>query len=895
MRWVTRLYGALARAFPHEFKVAYGADMIQLGEDIVEDIAKENGVSGLFRLLADLIIRVPIEYLSEIRRDLVYAVRALSKSRGFTAVGILSLGLGIGLAAVSVSEAMNLILRDAPGVRDADSVVMLGNVSYPYIDHYRDQHDLFAGAAAFQPAVPFNISVGNAASAKPERVFGQLVSPEYFSVLGVNAARGRVFSPDLDKPGSPPLVFITERFWREHMNSDPAAVGGTLRVNGQTATIVGIGPKDFQGAIPFITADIFVPTTVSASVAPELSGDVIHQRDAKSFSALLRMAPGVTLARAEAGLDTLTRNLDQETLDPLRNVKGRRVTLLPGGRVMPVPRSLVPVLLGFMVLLNSLIIGIVCMNLANMQLARATARRKEVAIRLSVGASRFRLVRQLLTESLLLALIGGVGGIALSFWAAAGVGKMKVPFTFPVRVDITPDWSVIAVVFAIAMLAGVGFGLAPALAATKTNLAAQLKEGLVGQARGYRRFGMRNLLMVGQVAGSLSLLLVTGFMIIGFSKSNHIDIGFDSASMYLFSLDPVRDGYSPERATDLLDGLTERLARAPGARTVVLSETAPYGPQAAVFTLSAPSGGGAPDQVVNAIAKNTVGPKYFESLSVPMLEGREFDIRDQRAEPGKGKPVPVVLNQTAARAFFGNAEPLGRRILDVSKSYEVVGVVQDLSAPLSQTGAGQGISVVPVVYLPLTRADFAHPPASGMIVMVRSDRGPDAIDSVRKELAAIDPNVAIFNVHTLAGQVADMLSYLRLSEFIYGGIGVFGLIVAAIGLAGVTAYSVARRRKEIGIRMALGARQSQVLGLVLREGASLVMIGSVVGLIVAIGLTRVLSAISTAFGPSFEAGGRDPRLLLGAPILLAGLAMLACYVPARRSAKIDPLIALREE
>jgi len=895
MRFAMRLYRALARAFPHEFKMIYGADLVQLGEDIVQDIAKEHGVSGLFRLVADLAIRVPIEYLSEMRRDLIYAVRSLAKSRGFAAVGIVSLGLGMGVAAVGVSESLNLILRDTPGARDADKLVMVPSVSYPYVERYRDQHDLFAGAAAFQASVPYNVSLGDRAGTKAERVFGHLVSPEYLSVLGVTPARGRVFSPDADKPGSAPVVFISDRFWREHMNSDPFAVGRTMRVNGQTAAIVGIGPKDFLGVMPVIPADIFVPTTAPASEAPELAGDVIHQREAKSFIALLRLGPGVTLKSAEAGLDTITRHLDEETLDPARHAKGRRVMLLPGGKILPIPRALYPMMFGFMVLLNGLIIAIVCMNLANMQLARATARRREVAIRLSVGASRFRLIRQLLTESVLLAVTGGAAGIVFAFWVASAFHKMKLPFGFPVNFDLTPDWRVMVVVFAIALAAGIGFGLAPALAATKTDLASTLKEGLAGQTLGHRRFGMRNLLMVGQVAGSLALLLIAGFMVLGFQKTNQIEIAFDPSTMYLLSLDPVRDGYSAEKATSLFDHLAEQFQRAPGVRQVALGQFAPFGPQGAVFTLTAPAGGGAPDQVVSGIAKNTVGPNYFAALSAPILDGREFDIRDQRMEVSKDRVLPVVINQTAARAFFGVGEPVGRRILDAAKSYEVIGVVKDLSAPLSQTAPGQGVNAVPVVYLPLTKADFAHPPANGMVVMVRFDRGVDVMEGVRKELAAIDPNLAVFDVHTLAGQVADTLAYLHLSEYSYVGIGAFGLVLAAIGLAGVTAYSVARRRKEIGIRMALGARGGQVLRLVMRESGSLVIAGSVLGLMAAVVLSRLMAAFSSLLGPAFQAGARDPRLLIGAPLLLAALAMLACYVPARRSTQVDPLRALREE
>ena len=744
-------------------------------------------------------------------------------------------------------------------------------------------------------AIPYNISLGGGLNAKAERLFGQIVSPEYFPVLGVSAARGRVFAPDTDKPGAAPVVVISDRFWREHMNADPAAVGQTMRVNGQTATIVGIGPKDFLGALPFIPTDIFVPTTAPESIAPELAGDAVHRRDSKTFNALLRLAPGVTVESAEAGLDTVTRRLDEETLDPARNAKGRRVTVMPGGKVVPVPRSMRPLVFGFMVLLNGLMLSLVCLNLANMQLARATARRKEVAIRLSVGASRFRLMRQLLTESVLLSVAGGAGGIVLAFWAAAAMQKARMPFSFPVHFNITPDWHVILVVFAISLVAGIGFGLAPALAASKADLASAMKEGLAGQTRGYRRFGLRNLLMVSEVAGSLALLLITGFLVAGFHKTNDIALSFDPSTVYLPSLDPVRDGYSPEKAAGLFDSVADRLQRVPGVREVSLTTEPPFAPLSGDLSFTAPGAAGEPDRVVSGVAKETVGPRYFAALSAPVVAGREFDIREQRLEASKDRALPVVINQTAAQEFFGAAGAVGRRLSDASQSYEVIGVVKDLPAPMSNRGASQEVSSVPVIYMPMTRTGLVHSAADGIIVMVRSDRGADAMEGVRKELAAIDPNVAVFRVHTLAGQIDDTLANLRMGQFIYGGIGAFGMVLAAIGLAGVTAYSVARRRKEIGIRMALGARQGQVLRLVLREGGSLVIAGSVLGFLGALALSRVISALSSLFGPAFRAGMNDPRLLVGAPLLLAALAMLACYIPARRSAAIDPLKALREE
>lgn len=887
------LYRRLASAFPHEFQMVYGADVIRFGEDGLEGVWREHGLLGLIRLLCDIAVRVGIEYLSEMRRDLAYALRTLAKSPGFAAVGIVSLSLGIGVTATLTSQ-LSMLLRDTPGARDPDRLAIIEGASYPYFEHYRDQHDLFSGAAVFLGPTVFNISL-QGANAKADRVFGHVVSPEYLSVIGVRPARGRLFDPQVDKPGSAPVVFITDRFWRQHMDSDPDAVGRTIHVNGQSATVIGIGPKNFLGVVPILRAEIFVPATSALSMVPELTGDVLHKNAAKSFNVLLRLAPGITLPAAEAGLEAITRRLDQETLDPARNSKERRITLLPGGKVAPVPRGMMPVLVAFTFVLNGLIVAIACMNLANMQLARATARRREVSIRLAVGASRFRLIRQLLAESVLLALAGCVAAILLAYWAAGALRNINMADGgIPINFDITPDWHVLAFTFALSLAAGIGFGLAPALAATKADLAATLKQGAVAQMPGYRFFSLRNVLMVCQVAGSLTLLLLTGVLVIKSTEINRVEIAFDPSSLYLLSLDPVRDGYSAERAANFFDQLADRLKRLPEVRVVALAEAAPFGAQEGNTVLTVPAEAGAPDRVTSGVAKNRIGAGYFAALSVPMLEGREFDARDQRSDPGKSKLLPVVLNQTAARSFFEARDPIGRRISDTSGSYEVVGVIKDLSAPGSEVGE-VSVKTLPVIYLPLTKTDLSHPPAGGMVVMVRANSGTGTMTSVRRELAAIDPHLAIFNMRTFAQERYQTTRWERIHTFVYGAIGTFGMVLAAIGLAGVTAFSVSRRRKEIGIRMALGARQGQVLRLVLREGGGLVVTGMILGFAGAFGLSRLFSAASSLFGPDIAEGAHDPWLMFGAPLVLAGLAMLACYVPARRSTKIDPLVALREE
>jgi predicted permease len=890
MNFAFMLYRRLAEAFPHEFKLVYGRDVMQLGEDVVEDIAKRHGAVGLIRLIADIAIRVLLEYLSEMRRDMRYAWRGLIKSPGFALVGIISMGLGMGLTTVVYNSKWQVISRDLPAAANASRLVMPEKpVSYYYIEQYRDQKSLFTGVAAFQTGIPFNVTFHGDGNARPERVFGQLVSADYFSVLGVQPQRGRMLSPGLDKPGDAPLVVISDRFWRNRLNSSSDAVGQTLRLNGQPATIVGITPKNFNGALSLNPSELFVPITAPAALAPELGNDVVHQRNAKEFLAMICLAPGVTTESAEAALDAITRHLDErDPSAPVRADQSRRVTLLSAGSMWPLPRQLKRVVVGFYVALMGLIMIIACMNLANMLLARGANRRREWAIRLAVGASRFRLVRQMMSEGILLSLLGGIAGFALAYFISILGSQFMLPTAVPMESDYTLDWSAAVFAFALAVVSGIAFSLAPALRATQGDMTPALKEGSALQLPGYLRFGLRNLLMVAQVTGSLMLLLITGFLVIGISQVSSIQTKFDPHTMYLLSIDPVRDGYAPEKAQALFEKLPEQLKTVGAVRSVALAAQAPFAikDEDGAIQLTAEDSRGASRRQISAV-EETVGAGYFAALSEPMLAGREFVQPDQRTSADGSKALPVVLNESAARGFFGNGNAIGGRLRDDQQSYQVVGVVHDLRN-------GLGISQS-VIYLPLTQRNFARPPADGMTIMVRSDAGTDVLSGIRREIAFLDPNLTIFNVRTLSDHLELSRSAERFAVNTYGGIGVFGLVLAAIGLAGVTSYAVAQRRKEIGVRMALGARKGQVLGLVLREGAALVSAGTVLGLLGAFAAAKLLSAVTNILVDAFKVGTADPRLLVGAPLLLATLAMFACYLPARRASQIDPLSAIREE
>ena len=896
MNFAWRTYQWLARAFPHEFKVAYGPEMTQLGEDVVEEIAKRHGTVGLIRLIADIAMRVPMEYLSEMRGDMRYAWRALMKSPGFALVGIISMGLGIGLTTNVYGSKWKMLFRELPGAANAKNLVMfqesedgdIAPVSYYYIEQYREQKNLFTGAAALQTAVPFNTTFQGGATARPVRIFGQLVSADYFSVVGVQPQFGRLFSPELDKPGDAPVVVITDRFWRNRLNSSPDAVGQVLRLNGQPATIVGITPKDFNGVLAINPSELFVPITAPASLAPELANDVVHQRNAKEFMALLSLAPGVPVESAEVALDAINRRLDEQDTSSLQRVdKGRRVSLLSAGTNVPMPRKLKPAVIGFFLALMGLVIMLACMNLANMLMARGANRRKELAIRLAVGASRFRLVRQLMSEGILLSLLGGAAGIALAYGLGVLSAHFTPPTTLPVEVTFHLDWRTAIFAFGVAIVCGIGFSLAPALHATKTDLTPALKEGSALQLPGYRRFGLRNLLMVAQVAASLMLLLMTGFLVMGIGESSILQTKFDPHTMYMISIDPVRDGYTAEKSQAFFEKLPERLKAGGAVQGVALAAQLPFSADIDPIQLTASDAAGS--QVVQPVIEESVGAGYFATMNEAMLAGREFRENDQhsQAEGANTVSLPAVVNESAERKLFGKQNALGKRVRDEKRSYEIVGVVADSKDIQGFTQA--------ILYLPLTPRSFAVPPAGGMTILVRSDAGKDTLTGISNEIAFMDPTLNVFNMQTLAAYMDRGRSALRFSLQTYGGIGVFGLVLAAIGLAGVTAYAVAQRRKEIAIRTAVGATGAQVMRLVLREGVALVSVGTFLGYLGAIGMAKVLLALTSIFTDALKVGTGDPRLLVGAPLLLAAVAILACYVPARRTTKIDPLKALREE
>jgi putative ABC transport system permease protein len=898
-----RLYRTLARAFPHEFKNAYGDELAQVAEDAAEPIWQRHGVRGLVRLLTDIATRIAIEHLAEFQQDVRYGLRMLANSPGFALVALVSLSLGIAVATCAYSEVNGLILRDLPGVPKPEGLVALkAPTSYTHYKRYRERSDLFSSTLAYVAPIPFGVSL----EGHTERTWGHLVTVSYFSTLGVHPQLGRFFDQEQEQPGEAPVIVVSYRFWQQHLGSDPLAVGRTLRMNGQPCTVIGVGPKDFLGASPgYFPADVWMPVSVPARIAPELADNALERRDLTMFQMVGRLKPGITAERAEAALDAVARQMEQDYGYPDRERGGRRVLLVPGGKVLPIPKHERPFFTEVLMVLVGLVLLIVCSNVANMNLARAADRRREIAVRLALGASRVRLIRQLLTESMLVAVGAGGLGFILTEWVMHLASHIRMPYPMPVALDLTPDWRALVFALAVTGLTGFAFGLAPALQATRADLAPALKEGGNVRLRRYRRLSLRNGLMLCQMAGSLALLLLTSHLGLGLQTTTGIQQGFDPWNLYLISLDPVRDGYSGAQAAAFFAKLLERVKRLPAVTAATVTDTVPAamdGNAGAIFSDTDVGG----RKAMRWACKHVVGKDYFETAGIPILLGRGF-----RQEDEANAATAVIVSEELVRAYWSGEEVLGRRI-EISNDeasggfglipgtfdfrpgalgkgrrvFEVVGVARDVAEDLVASKKH------PAIYFPLHRADYAQPSLRGVTLMVRGIPGADIIADVQREISTADVNLTPFNTRSMTEQIAQFMSSLRVAAWTWNLIGAFGLILATVGLTGVTAYSVAQRRHEIGIRMALGAQKSDVLGLVMKEGAVLVTAGMLLGMALAWAGLRLMSGF---FFSVASVQALDPALVVGAPLLLASLALVACYVPARKSMRIDPAVALRQE
>jgi predicted permease len=816
-------------------------------------------------------------------RDVRYAARTLSRAPGFTLAAVVCLGLGIGLAAAMYSQIQSVVFRAVPGVREPDTLVRLQRpMSFAFFEDLERGDSPLAPAAAYMGPVPV---VVRRDGGEAQRVWGQIVTPDYFDVLGTPAALGRTFGPDEWTPGAARVVVLSDAFWRGRLGEDRTLVGRTITVNGERATVAGIAPPGFLGVSPMTSAaDIWIPTTAPSALAPELARLTASLDPA--FEIVGRLPAGLGMSPIEEALEGRVRELERVYNDPARQRQERRIRLLPAGRVLPIRDEDLPRAIGFPVVLVLLVLLMACGNVANMVFARSAARHREIAVRLSLGAGPGRVLRQLLAESLCLTVLGAGAGLAFAFWLLWYLQSVQPFIPAYSHLEVRFEWAAFAFAALLAGAFAVLFGLAPARRAGRTDIQAALKPNAPswGAGRPARWLNTRNVLVFQQVTVSILLLLLTSFVVVGWQRAADVDLGFDPAHLYVMKLDPVRDGYAPADASVFFERLRARLAGVPGFTSVSLAQTLPPAMATGESMLNAKVEFVGGEAALGAVRADRVGAGFFETAGVAVRFGREFSARDET-----GDSPAVVVSAALADRMWPGENPVGRRVDIDGAMADVIGVVDDLRSafPLAPTS--------PALYRPIAPSGFAAPSRHGVLVAVRAVPGLDASSLLRREVQAIDPSVTIFETARMTDDVGQARYLARFATVMYGGMGVFGLILASVGLAGVTAQAVARRRREIGIRMALGARRADVLWLVLRESGAIVIAGTAAGLVLAILVARALASVLEALAETTRTSLTDPLLLVGAPALLAALALLACYLPARQSTRIDPATALRSE
>jgi predicted permease len=813
-------------------------------------------------------------------QDIRYGARTLLKSPGFTIVAVLSLALGIGANTAIFSLVNAVLLRPLP-VTDVTSLVAVsttdqrnpGNLPISHLNFkdLRDQNAVFSGMAAFTFA-QVNYSSGK----ESEQVPVQVVTANYFSLLGTQPVHGRGFLPE-EEATATPVTVVSNGFWERSLGSDPNIVGKTLMLNRTPFTVVGVAPRNFSGTLLGGGPSLWVPLSMHLVVQPGF--DWYETRRGLFLFGIGRLKPGVTVEQARSSLRTTFANLEQAF--PVDN-KGRSATAVPllDARLNPNGQgpNIVLTLSTVLMIVVAIVLLIACANIANLLLARASKRRREVAIRLALGAKRTRLIRQLLTESVLLSLLGGVAGLLLAYWCLNALVTADLPLPFPVDDTLSLDPRVLAFTGILAVATGVLFGLAPAIQASKADVVPVLKNELVPSAAGARGirgyFSLRQILVVAQVAASLVALIAAGLFLRDLRHAQQTDPGFETAGVLVMNFNLGREGYTPERGQVFFEQIAERASALPGVKGAAIAQVPPLagGISRSVF----PEGADTTTKDRVLVQVNIVGVGYFQTIGIPIVRGRDFT----RSDTDKS-PKVVVINQTMAEQFWKNDEPLGKRFKFFGDNdyTTVIGVARD-----SKYNA-VAEDPQPFIYQPLSQN---YTPAAALHVR-GSGNAASLAAPVRAEVQRLDPTLALFNVRTLEEQVGQSLQPQRINVVLLTVFGVLALMLASIGLYGVASYSVSQRTREIGVRMALGAQPSTVLGLVLGHGMALVGIGLGIGLVVAYLTADFAKAIVVGVNP------HDPVTYIVTAGVLGTIALLASYIPARRATRIDPLIALRTE
>lgn len=838
--------------------------------------------------------RRTLPWVEDLVHDVRYGLRTMGRNRAFTAVAVLTLAVGIGATTTAFTWINAVLLQPLGGVADPSRLVTVETVtsngewvpnSYPdYID-FRDRLKLVDGIAVSHVAA---FSVGKPDHA--ERVWGELVSGNFFAVLGVKPEAGRLFLPAEfgDAPGKFPIAVISDRYWRSHYGADPSIVGKTIRINQHELTIVGVAAPAFHGSIPVTAFDLWIPY-MEQSVLNGVQEWMLRDRHDRNMLGIARLKQGVTFDQARQELKALA---DRMAVANANVSLGMSATLMPLWKSPHGPQGLLVGPLRILMGVCVLVLLIVCANVANLLLARAMTREKEFSARLALGAGRGRLARQVLTESLLLTGSGAVLGLAVTPWMSHALRYLMPPGPVQqlVAMDTRPNFSVLAFTAGVCVLAALAAGVVPALQVGRLNLSPRLNAGGRSGAAGRGRNRLRSALVAGEVALALVTLVGAGLFARGFQQTMQIDPGFNPDHVLLNQFYLNTNGYNLAQRKEFCRRLAERMQAAPGVTNVAYSDGVPLGFEPSWWEeLKIDGYTPQPNENMN-IFRNVISSGYLPLMHIPILEGRNFTEQDN--EDAKS-PAVMIVNQAFVRRFFAGRNPIGTRIHGWGSWFRVVGVAKDSKYHYL------GETAPPYFYVPF-RQVFRED--MNLAFYVRAHGDPDSVlSTLRAQVRELDPNVTVFDAAPLKEYIGASLYPQKVAASLMTVLGSIAMLLAAVGLYSVMAYSVAQRTQEIGVRMALGAQPGHVLRMVIRQGLTLAAGGLIGGTLLAIGLARAVASVSftnSAMGSSATLLGgnaNSPLIYLAAAAFLCAVAALAAWFPARRAAAIDPMQALRTE